>query len=183
MSIEFTPYSSGDVDALADFLTGSHWPFHAGTQDAETVRQRAGSGLYWNDESRTFWVLADGERAGLVRLQDLADDTPMFDLRIRADRRGKGLGTAAVAWLTSYLFTEFPHVTRIEATTRQDNHAMRAALRRSGYAKEAHYREAWPAPDGGTPHDSVGYAVLRHDWISGTVTLPDWHDEPATRSS
>ncbi|TDE57985.1 N-acetyltransferase [Nonomuraea mesophila] len=182
MTIEFAPYSSGDADALADFLTGNDWPFHAGTQDAETVRRRAENGLYWNDESRTFWVLAGGERAGLVRLQDLADDTPMFDLRIRADRRGQGLGTAAVAWLTSYLFTEFAHITRIEATTRQDNHAMRAALRSNGYAKEAHYREAWPTPDG-TPYDSIGYAVLRRDWISGTVTLPDWHDEPATRSS
>ncbi|MEO3789024.1 GNAT family protein [Nonomuraea sp. B10E15] len=183
MHIEFSPFSSDDIDLLADFLAGNGWPFHAGTQDAETVRRRAADGLYWNDESRTFWVLADGERAGLVRLQDLADDTAMFDLRIREARRGQGLGTAAVAWLTPYVFTEFPHIMRIEATTRQDNHAMRAILRGSGYAKEAHYREAWPSPDGGALHDSVGYAVLRRDWLSGTVTLPDWHDEPATRSS
>ncbi|GAA3163894.1 GNAT family N-acetyltransferase [Nonomuraea roseoviolacea] len=178
MRIDFAGIAVGDADALADFLAGEDWPYHAGTQDRETVRRRAAEGGYDDEETRTFWVLADGERAGLIRLQDLADDTPMFDLRVRAAWRGRGLGTASVAWLTRHLFTELPGVTRIEATTRQDNLAMRAVLRRSGYAKEAHYRQAWPAPDG-TRRDAVGYAILRRDWLAGTVTPPDWDDEPA----
>ncbi|MEV0196783.1 hypothetical protein [Nonomuraea sp. NPDC050691] len=37
---------------------------------------------------------------------------------------------------------------------------------------------AWPAPDG-TVHDAVAYAILRRDWQSGTVPLPQWDDEPA----
>ncbi|TMR06898.1 GNAT family N-acetyltransferase [Nonomuraea turkmeniaca] len=177
MHVDFSRISADDGDALADFLTGEEWPYHAGTQDRETVRRFAADGRYDDEETRTFWVLADGERAGLVKLQDLADDTPMFDLRVRRAWRGHGLGTAAVAWLTGYLFTELPDVLRIEGTTRQDNHAMRAIFRKSGYAKESHYREAWPAPDG-TRYDAVGYAILRRDWLSGTVTPPDWHDEP-----
>ncbi|WP_188195477.1 GNAT family N-acetyltransferase [Nonomuraea sp. SYSU D8015] len=179
MHIEFTKISAGDGDALADFLTGEEWPYHAGTQDRETIARRHAEGRNDDEEERTFWVLADGERAGLVRLQDLADDTPMFDLRIRKAWRGRGLGTEAVAWLTRHLFTELPDVLRIEGHTRRDNHAMRAVFRRSGYVKEAHYREAWPAP-GGTRHDAVAYAILRRDWVSGTVTPPDWDDEPAT---
>jgi RimJ/RimL family protein N-acetyltransferase len=175
--IEFKRYSPDDVEALVGFLTGQEWPFHAGVQDPETVRKRAADGLYDDEESRTFWVLADGERAGLVRLMDLADDTPLFDLRIGREWRGRGLGAAAVGWLTGYLFTELPNITRIEGTTRQDNHAMRAVFRKSGYAKESHYRESWPGPDG-TVHDAVGYAILRRDWLSGTVTPPDWDDEP-----
>ncbi|MFG1702551.1 GNAT family N-acetyltransferase [Nonomuraea sp. M3C6] len=176
MRIDVSRFSPGDIQLLVDFLTEEEWPFHAGTQDRETVRRRAVEGLYDNEETRTFWVLADGQHAGLVRLQDLPDDTPMFDLRIRQSWRGRGLGTAAVAWLTGYLFTEFPQITRIEGTTRQDNHAMRAVFRKSGYAKEAHYREAWPGQDG-IRYDSIGYAILRRDWLSGTVTLPDWDDE------
>ena len=69
------------------------------------------------------------------------------------------------------------HVQRVEATTRADNAAMRRALRRAGYAKEAHYRRAWP--DGGRVHDAVGYAVLRGDWETGVLTPVDWDDEPA----
>jgi RimJ/RimL family protein N-acetyltransferase len=80
----------------------------------------------------------------LIRLLDLADDTPMFDLRLRAACRGAGLGTHAVRWLTASLFTELPGIRRIEGTTRQDNAAMRRVFRKCGYVKEAHYRQAWP---------------------------------------
>ncbi|GAA3532269.1 hypothetical protein GCM10022419_009130 [Nonomuraea rosea] len=177
MHIEFTRFSPDDTERLVAFMTEEEWPFHAGTQDPEAVRQRAGEGLYDDEETRSFWVLAVGEHAGLVRLQDFADDTPMFDLRIKKAWRGRGLGARAVTWLTGYLFTELPDIARIEGTTRQDNHAMRAIFRRSGYAKEAHYRQAWPGQDGQL-YDSVGYAILRQDWASGTVTPPDWHDEP-----
>jgi RimJ/RimL family protein N-acetyltransferase len=117
-----------------------------------------------------------GATVGFVRLDDLNDPTPMFDLRLRRRARGHGLGTATVGWLTTYLFDELPDIHRIEATTRRDNHAMRRVLRRCGYVKESHYRQAWPSSDG-TRHDSIGYAVLRSDWTSGTRTEPEWDDE------
>ncbi|GAA3706545.1 hypothetical protein GCM10022224_085120 [Nonomuraea antimicrobica] len=177
MSIQLSRFTPGDTDALVDFLTGAEWPFHAGVQDAAAIRRRVEEGRYDDAENRTFWLLADGERAGLVRLFDLTDGTPMFDLRVGEAWRGRGLGTAAVRLLTSYVFTEFPEATRIEGSTRKDNVAMRVVFLRCGYVKESHYRESWPAPDG-TVHDSVGYAILRRDWQSGTVTLPDWDDEP-----
>lgn len=44
-----------------------------------------------------------GEDAGLIRLMDLRDSTPVFDLRLRAQWRGKGLGGQALRWLTAYL--------------------------------------------------------------------------------
>ncbi|MFI6322415.1 GNAT family N-acetyltransferase [Nonomuraea sp. NPDC050556] len=154
-------------DDLAGFLAADDWPFHAGAPSATVA-----------DDAQAFWILADGERAGLVKLMDLGDDTPMFDLRVRQAWRGKGAGTAAVAWLTGHLFTSLPGVNRIEGTTRVDNAAMRAVFRKSGYAKESHYRDAWPGRDG-TPYDAVGYAILRRDWESGTVTWPDWDDEPS----
>lgn len=103
-------------------------------------------------------------------------ETPMFDLRISAEHRGKGLGVEAVRWLTDRLFGEFPHVERIEGTTRQDNVAMRRVFRRCGYVKESHYRKAWPDARG-RKHDSVGYAIIRHDWQTGDMTVPDFHDE------
>ncbi|MFS8099589.1 GNAT family N-acetyltransferase [Lentzea alba] len=169
----FRRFDAGEGEALADFLAGEPWPFHTGSQvDRADVLERAAQGFY--DE--TYWILADGERAGIVRLFDLEDATPMFDLRISESHRGKGLGQAAVRWLTDRLFGEFAHVERIEGTTRQDNAAMRQVFRRCGYVKEAHYRKAWPDA-AGHRHDSVGYAIIRHDWQTGDTTVPDFHDE------
>jgi RimJ/RimL family protein N-acetyltransferase len=164
---------------LAEFLTTEDWPYHSGASSAAQVRQQAAAGDYDNDQTRAFWIVtAAGTEVGLIRLLDLGDDTPLFDLRIRTAYRGQGLGTRAVRWLTSYLFTEFPGTRRIEGTTRQDNQAMRRTFRACGYVKEAHYRQAWPDP-GGTIYDAVGYAILRSDWQAGTITPPDWDDEPA----
>ena len=97
---------------------------------------------------------------------DLTDYTPLFDLRIRAEHRSRGIGVRAVNWLTRYLFEELTDIRRVVGTTRQDNRAMRRVFQRCGYAQEAHYREAWPAMDG-TVHDTVCYAILRRDWLRG----------------
>ncbi|MFI9099235.1 GNAT family N-acetyltransferase [Streptomyces fildesensis] len=176
---------ASDVDFLADFLIDESWPFHGpAALDRDTVRRRVSGGYYDGDESRTFWIIVGGERVGLIRLFDLADvpegGTPLFDLRVGAAHRSRGLGGQALTWLTAYLFTEFPDLRRIEGTTRQDNRAMRRTFLSSGYAKEAHYRQAWPDEQEHV-HDAVGYAILRHDWLSGATTPPDWNDEqPAT---
>ncbi|MFE7352249.1 GNAT family N-acetyltransferase [Streptomyces sp. NPDC057543] len=178
MNIDFRRLSDSDADALVRFLTGERWPFHViGEVDDATARQWVAEGRFASEENRSFWIVADGTPVGLVRLMDLADDTPMFDLRIEAAHRGSGIGAQAVTWLTRYLFTEFPEVRRVEGTTRQDNVPMRRVFLRCGYVKEAHYRDAWPAYDG-TVHDTVGYAILRRDWTAGTVTLPPWDDDP-----
>jgi RimJ/RimL family protein N-acetyltransferase len=174
--IEFHRFTAADTDALASFLSAEEWPFHSATRvTPDDVRRRAASDYYDGPTTRTFWITADGSPVGIVRLFDL-DSTPLFDLRLRAASRGQGIGSHTVAWLTTYLFTELPHLNRIEATTRHDNHAMRHILRTRGYAKEAHYRQSWPAPDG-TLHDTVGYAILRHDWQTNTVTKPNLTDE------
>ncbi|MDX8037615.1 GNAT family N-acetyltransferase [Lentzea sp. BCCO 10_0856] len=173
-ALRFRRFDPGEAAALADFLAGEPWPFHAAeTVQREDVLGRVAEG-YYDDE--TYWIEIGGERAGIVRLFDLEDETPMFDLRISARHRGKGLGRAAVQWLTDRLFGEYPHVERIEGTTRQDNAAMRRVFGRCGYVKEAHYRRAWPDASGHR-HDSVGYAIIRRDWQTGETTVPDFHDD------
>lgn len=162
MGVDFVPWRPADTDALVDLVTGEPWPFHAGPADRAAVLARLAAGWAAGPDVRTVWVVADGERAGVVRLYDLADDNAEFDLRLRAAYRGRGLGTAAVRWLTRTLFADLPALHRIEATTRDDNVAMQRVLERCGYTREARYREAWPVPGGGR-RDSLGYAVLRTD--------------------
>ena len=156
----------GDADVLAEFLTGEDWLFFAGGSGpgADRIREQVAAGDYDNDRTRAFWIVTDtGTEAGLIRLFDLGDNTPLFDLRVRAAYRGAGLGTAALRWLTDYLFTEFPDIDRIEGTTRQDNRAMRRTFIRCGYVKEAHWRRSWAGRDG-TLYDAIGYGILRSDW-------------------
>ncbi|MFD5617219.1 GNAT family N-acetyltransferase [Streptomyces yangpuensis] len=176
----FDASKASEADALIAFLTADTWPFHgAAVVDADQVRSRLADGRFDGDDTRTFWITDGDDVLGLVRLMDLGDGTPVFDLRIRTRYRGQGVGGHALAWLTAYLFAEFPGIRRIEGTTRQDNTAMRRTFRRCGYVKEAHYRDGWPAADGSAVHDAVGYAILRRDWLTGTATLPTWDDEPA----
>jgi RimJ/RimL family protein N-acetyltransferase len=54
---------------------------------------------------------------------------------------------------------------------------MRRTFIRCGYVKEAHWRRSWAGRDG-TLYDAIGYGILRSDWETGTVTRPDWDDEP-----
>ncbi|MFH8892723.1 GNAT family N-acetyltransferase [Streptomyces sp. NPDC017949] len=178
MDITFQSLPGSDSESVVRFLTSEIWPFHSiSAVDRETAQQWIAEGRFESEENRSFWIVADGKAVGLVRLMDLADSTPLFDLRIRSAHRGCGIGVRALLWLTRYLFEEFPEVRRIEGTTRHDNRAMRRVFLRCGYVKEAHYREAWPTTDG-TFHDAVGYAILRGDWMAGTVTTPEWNDEP-----
>lgn len=164
-----------DADALRAFLSAHRWPHHGRqTLTPEQVSEWINEGMYTADYQETFWLEKEGERVGLLRLMDLDDIAnhgfPLFDLRIAESQRGRGLGTAAVRWLTNYLFGKHPTLNRIEANTRADNTAMQRVLDRCGYVREGFYREAWPDHDSGEIHDSVHYAIIRRDWRDGTRT-------------
>ncbi|MHB8505163.1 MAG: GNAT family N-acetyltransferase [Acidimicrobiales bacterium] len=176
---EYIRYQPSEADDLVDLLCGDRWPFHPDpTPDPSVVLGRIREGHFDTDATAvTFWVIDGGERVGLLRAFDLDEPTPMFDIRIRTEMRGRRYGKHAVAFLTAWLFSSRPEVRRVEATTRVDNRAMRRVLRRCGYAKEAHYRDAWDSP-GGELHDAVGYAILRRDWEAGATTPVDFADEP-----
>jgi RimJ/RimL family protein N-acetyltransferase len=175
VDLQFVPIGGSEAEtaALAELLSGDEWPFHGTSRPSrEAVEGWLTAGRFTGSGVRSFWIrLADEdtEAVGVVTLRDLADPTAVFDLRLRSAYRGRGLGTAAVRWLTDYLFTEFPEMTRIEGHTRRDNLAMQRVLERCGYVREAHHRQAWPSSDG-TVHDSFGYAVIRPDWLSGEIT-------------
>lgn len=180
-AIEAFWFDRADAVRLARWLSAQSWSFHPdGTPSTQQVLDRVAAGHFDGPGIRTFWLVENARRVGLVRLDGVGAGTPQFDLRIAATDRGRGLGTLAVRWLTGYVFADQPGLQRIEAVTRKDDVVMRAVLRRCGYAKEAHRRKAWPAPDGSL-HDAVGYAVLRLDWATGTVTRPVFDDDPADR--
>jgi RimJ/RimL family protein N-acetyltransferase len=171
-SIKVTEMTPDRLEDLVEVLTSCSWDYFV-----NPVHTRESALKMWNDgdlsgpDSAGYFVEIDGGVAGLIRLHDLEDDTPLFDVRLREDARGHGLGAASVRWVINYFFSEQDR-SRIEAQTRSDNLAMRATLRSCGFVKEGHYRASDPAGN-----DWVAYGLLRTDWESGTTTPVPWDDE------
>ncbi len=153
----------GDADTVVSFLAAHEWPFHGmprlSAEAAATIRVAA-------DDVASFWVRDGDVIIGLIRLFDLDDldnGSPLFDLRIATESRGRGIGSFAVRWLTGHLFTTYPVLHRIEATTRSDNVAMQAVFAQCGYRQEGRMLEAWKNADG-TRSDTLVYATLRREF-------------------
>ena len=169
--------TGADRGALVDFMTRNVFPFHVRPRlTAADVEKAIDEGAYRDDDHDTFWVEdAEHGRIGTLRLEDLTDPTPLFDLRLDGPFRGRGLGGAVLRAATDLVFGTMPHVHRFEGQTREDNVAMRRTFLRCGWLKEAHYREGWPV-EGGEPVASVAYGSLRRDWATGTTTTFVWED-------
>lgn len=177
------PLTVERLDDLVELLTSSRWKYFMTTAHTpDSVRAAWDKGQYASPDNKGLLMVdSTGSTIGVIRPHDLQELTPMFDIRLREDARGKGFGTAGVRWVTDHLFaTTDAH--RVEAQTRHDNVAMRKTLLRCGYVKEAHYREAYPLVDG-VRHDSIGYGILRSDWEAGIVTPLRWNDEASTFST
>lgn len=98
----------------------------------------------------------------------------MFDIRLADNSRSKGCGSVALKQIVDYVFNNYPNKKRIEATTRNDNKAMRRVLEKCLFVKEAHYRKGWSGQDG-KDYDAIGYGILKEDWELGSVTELDWN--------
>lgn len=149
--------------ALAEFLCAHEWPFHGRPRLSE---EQVEAMSFFLPDARTFWVLDENqEQLGLLRAQDLGDiddGAMIFDLRIAPEHQGKGVGTSALIWLTSFLFSEYPSLHRIEAHTRGDNIPMCCLLEKCGYTHEGTLRESWPAGVG-VRKDTCVFGMLRSD--------------------
>ncbi len=176
-SLQLLDASGADSDDVTRFLTSNEFPFHVNAKPShEDVAEAMKAGSYSAPDHEVFWLRTrDRETVGLVRLDDVQDPTPLLDLRLAERYRGQGLGIQALAVVTDFVFTTMPAVTRFEGQTREDNIAMRRIFLRSGWLKEAHYRESWPV-EGGAPLASVAYAILRRDWLHKQVTPLVWED-------
>ncbi|PPB50971.1 N-acetyltransferase [Arthrobacter pityocampae] len=166
-----------DHEALVDFMTRNEFPFHSTPRPTrQAIEAAIAGGAYRDEDNDSFWIEhTEHGRIGFARVEDLQDPTPMFDLRLDGEFRGRGLGSDILRVLTRHVFTTRPGTDRFEGQTREDNIAMRKTFLRCGWVKEAHYREGWPV-EGGSAVASVAYAILRRDWESGQTTTFVWED-------
>ncbi len=174
-------FKTEDIDILIDILVNNPWEFHSGKGwTREMVEEEIKSGYFSSVDKKTFFLSDEKEIIGFIRIFDLGDDilddeTPLFDLRIKKEFRGKGFGKQAVDLALEFVFNTYPNKNRFEATTRHDNIAMRKVLQKCGFVKEAHYRQSWPDKNN-VKVDTVGYGILRTDWQNKSRTDVNWND-------
>lgn len=176
MQLHFEEFKN-EIDDLVNFLTSDTWKFH-GTPNPNPDRIRVSyeNQYYSSDDAKTFWVVSDSDaKVGMIRVYDLEDGNPLFDIRVSSKYKGMGIGTSTVKWLVDYIFTNYPDKERVEATTRQDNYAMRCVFHKCGFVKEAHYRNGWECSDGSI-YDAIGYGITKEDWQNGQTTHVNWKD-------
>lgn len=168
-----------EQEQLIHFLMTNTWPFHGHTNPARhLIEKTIEEGGYQSDEVKTFWVENEQEeKVGIVKLYDLRDEIPMFDLRIAEIYRGHGYGPTALKLIADYVFSLSERKIRLEGHTRQDNLAMRKTFERAGFVKEAHLRQAWFSPKEASYYDAVTYGITREDYQGGTTTPVVWEDE------
>lgn len=172
--IKLTEITNPD-DELVNFLTSETWEFHSfNIPTKEQILENISTGYYNSESAKSYWVVAENEKKiGFIRIFDLEDSTPLFDIRISRKHRGCGIGEAALKKLVELVFNTFNNVTRIEGYTREDNKAMIALFTKCGFVKEAHHRKSWEQ-NTGEIFDSVGYCILKEDWLSGNTTPVNW---------
>ncbi|MBE1555140.1 GNAT family N-acetyltransferase [Sporosarcina limicola] len=174
-----------EQEQLIHFMTKNTWPYHGNSHPGrELIEKAIEEGGYESDEVKTFWVENEnGDKVGIVKIYDLQDQIPLFDLRIADVSRGHGYGPKALRLVAEYVFGLSGKKIRLEGHTRQDNLAMRKTFERAGFVKEAHMRKAWFSPKENSYYDAVTYGITREDFIGGTTTPVIWEDGEKGRST
>lgn len=157
-AVAIRTFRPSDLQVINVFIEQHKWPYHReGSQKNFSLDQLT-------KETKTILAFEREVLVGYIRITDFVDgETPLFDVRIAEQCRGKGVGTKLVKEATNTVFKELPHTIRFEATTRIDNEAMKNVLKYLGWTQEAHYRKGWQTSD--TEYmDALGYAILREEW-------------------
>ena len=177
--MRLTEWTMEEQEQLIHFMTTNTWPFHGNSNPArEIIEKTIEEGGYESDEVKTFWVENDDQqKVGIVKVFDLQDEIPVFDLRIAESYRGHGYGPAALNKVAEYVFNLPEKKIRVEGHTRQDNFAMRKTFERAGFVKEGHLRKAWFSPKENSYYDAITYGITREDFIEGTTTPVLWDDQ------
>lgn len=174
-----------EQEQLIHFMTTNTWPYDGDSHPGRSIVEKAiEEGGYESDEVKTFWVEnEDQEKVGIVKIYDLQEEKPLFDLRIADQWRGHGYGSKALRLVAKYIFDLEEYKIRLEGHTRQDNLAMRKTFERAGFVKEAHMRNAWFSPKENSYYDAVTYGITREDYKKGTTTPVIWEDENKRKGS
>jgi RimJ/RimL family protein N-acetyltransferase len=168
-------YRDDEVPILVSAWADATWFAPEGSSPrelADRARERIGRSGSFRDGVVIFAIESAGRLVGEVQARQPIHGLPrgVFELGIElfdGSDRGRGLGGAAIAAITTHLFDdEGAH--RVQLTTDVANAPMRRVSERLGFTFEGVLRSFMPEPDG--PHDYAMYAITRHDYDERTTT-------------
>jgi RimJ/RimL family protein N-acetyltransferase len=166
------PFRPGEVDELFDIQRS--WSADDGVHGGESLTKRelarrlAASGTWVDGPVGLLLAIeADGRLVGEIQARGTRSQLlppGVFELGIelyRSSDRGKGIGRAAVAEITRYLFDE-EHAHRVQLSTDFENWRVRGAAEGAGFRFEGVMRGFWPSADGRW-RDYALYGTTRDD--------------------
>lgn len=170
------PLRAGEFDVVWSAHAARRAPVGSWDEDDEDARKRLRrrieqSGSMTKHEL-LFGIESEGDLIGEIQGRISAEALPpgVVELGVElydGSRRGDGLGSDAIALMTSHLF-ERAEAHRVQAATDVDNRAMRAALEHLGFREEGVLRRFMPDERG--PRDYAMYALTQEDWEEASVT-------------
>lgn len=118
-----------------------------------------------------FWTSTQGHLIITTKVDEMVGTisfvrTTDFELEIgyrvcKHEHRRKGFMSAALSLFSAYLFTTFPHITRLAIKTAADNVGSRKLAEKCGFVQEGVLRRAYFYR--GAICDFVVYGLLRED--------------------
>lgn len=166
--VSLRPYRAEDVAVAQEQFYGlqaGELQWFGFSSAAQLLAEFQTNGLLTPDRGR-FIVDSEGERVGGVQWfkEHWGPATTSWcweiGISLRADARGRGVGTEAQVQLRDYLL-DHTRSERIQATTDVQNIAEQRALDKAGFTREGRLRSAqWRA---GSWHDQYLYAFVRGD--------------------
>jgi len=130
-----------------------------------------------SDRRKLYVVLGEGQEAGVARL-DLDGRQARVSIHLAPERRGQGLGPAALRALADRAFDEL-EVDALVASVKGDNHASLSAFAKAGFAVAeagavvmlARSRVVDPHP-GPLPPEGEGASMPPRREVEGVVPAP-----------
>jgi RimJ/RimL family protein N-acetyltransferase len=174
-TVVMRPFREDELQRLLDIT--ATWPvddgIHWGPREHDGLQRKIEVSGEWTDEGQLdLAVESEGRLVGDAQARSIRGAMPrgVFELGIEvfddADR-GRGLGGAAVAELTRFLFRDEEAI-RVQLSTDVDNGAMRRVAERLGFAFEGVLRGFMPTATG--PRDYAMYAMTRDDFTQRDAT-------------
>jgi ribosomal-protein-alanine N-acetyltransferase len=141
----------------------------------ETVRAKIAASGEWSDApwGMILAIDASGDLVGEIQVRGgpaAALPPGVYELGIELyddARRGRGIGSDAIAALSAYLF-DHQGANRVQLSTDVDNEAMRTVAERAGFLFEGVMRSFFSPQEGEPPHDYALYGRTRDDHRDGS---------------
>lgn len=161
--VSFTPFTEEWLPFLQRIMLSSFEFYNFRPVNRQRLEHWFREREYFGDKNRYFTVLAEGEPAGIVRVESVMSHAPEVGVRLLGPWQSRGVGLHATRFVVDYAFTGLPRPAhKVRALTATANTGGNKALRKFGFTLEGVSRQQWYIR--GRWRDAAMYSLLRSEW-------------------